>query len=222
MRATACSSLRSSARYTSPMPPRPRRPTMRYRSATRSPGANRPGPDVEMRAAPLDDEDGVFRGVPARSGEGDDGATPVGFSEESSLDFIARQLRYRRSEAACHQATDGEAIKTSRAARSPSGCRNPTRATASAERQSHRARVAFRTFVFLLSGKTKCGSENGHRKRENPRGRKGVVAGPSTRPNANGSPDRAWLHPTHSSRDRGRRLHAILGGTAHCDRPRAS
>lgn len=76
----------------------------------------------------------------------------------------------------------------------------------------------FPHFVPLLSGKTKCASENGQRKRENPRGRKGLSRGPSTRPNANGSPDRAWLHPTHSTRDRGR-PHAILGGTAHCDRP---
>jgi hypothetical protein len=60
-----------------------------------------------------------------------DGAMPVGFSEESSIDFIAPQVRYRRSAAACQQATGRESFRTSRAARSPSGCRNPNRAGSS-------------------------------------------------------------------------------------------
>src|SRR5712664_318014 len=41
-RATCWPSTRSVARYTSPIPPRPRIPMMRYRSATRVPGGNRP------------------------------------------------------------------------------------------------------------------------------------------------------------------------------------
>jgi DNA-binding NtrC family response regulator len=77
---------------------------MRYRSATRSPGANRPGPAVEIRAAPLEEEEGVFR-VPVGAGAGDDGAMAVGFWEESSIDFIASRVRYRRSAAACQQLT---------------------------------------------------------------------------------------------------------------------
>src|SRR5229473_1958103 len=53
-RATCWPSTRSVARYTSPIPPRPRIPMMRYRSATKVPGKNRPSSkaaeDGELRA----------------------------------------------------------------------------------------------------------------------------------------------------------------------------
>src|SRR5262249_61106063 len=47
--------MRSSARYTSPMPPRPRSATRRYRPATIDPGAKRHGPGVGVTVVVAED-----------------------------------------------------------------------------------------------------------------------------------------------------------------------
>jgi hypothetical protein len=76
LRATNCPSFKSSARYTSPMPPCPASATMRYRSAMICPGVKRPPPiGSELVSSAAPPPEGVRA---ARVGVGWDGGRAVG------------------------------------------------------------------------------------------------------------------------------------------------
>src|SRR5579871_604559 len=79
--ATAWPSVRSSARYTSPIPPRPSSAMMRYRPAIRRPGRNRPS--VIRNSAALEDREEELRE------DGDDDRGGVGTSIVASTSIVA-------------------------------------------------------------------------------------------------------------------------------------